>query len=73
MLKFEMYIDGNWVAGDAGDRLEVVNPSTAEVLATVPDGGQADLDAAVESARAGLSVWRETHPRVRAQVLNKIA
>ncbi len=73
MLKFEMYINGEWVAGAGDDRLEVVNPSTAEVLATVPDGGQSDLDDAVESATAGLKVWRETHPRVRAQVLNKIA
>jgi len=71
-MTFDMYIHGEWHAGN-GDRVEVVNPATAEPLATVPDGGQADLDRAVESAQDGLAVWRETHPRVRGQVLFRIA
>jgi len=36
-------------------------------------GTAADLDKAVASARQGLAVWRETHPRVRTQVLFRIA
>jgi len=71
-MTFDMYIHGEWHAG-SGDRVEVINPATAEPLATVPDGGQAELDRAVESAREGLAVWRETHPRVRGQVLFRIA
>ena len=71
-MDLAMYIGGKWHQG-SGPRLEVVNPSTAEPLATIPDGTAADLDAAVASARAGLAVWRETHPRVRTQVLWKIA
>jgi len=72
-LNFDMYIHGEWRAGSTGDIVEVVNPAKGELLGTVPDGGQADLDAAVESASEGLAVWRETHPRVRSQVLFKIA
>ena len=72
-MKFDMYVHGEWRAGSTGDVVEVVNPAKGELLATVPDGGSEDLDAAVDSAREGLAVWRETHPRVRAQVLFKIA
>ena len=67
-----MFIDGEWHHG-SGARLEVVNPATAEVLTTIPDGVEADLDRAVASARQGLAVWRNTHPRVRTQVLFRIA
>jgi delta 1-pyrroline-5-carboxylate dehydrogenase len=67
-----MFIDGEWHHG-SGARLDVVNPATAEVLTTIPDGVEADLDRAVASARQGLAVWRNTHPRVRTQVLFRIA
>jgi aldehyde dehydrogenase (NAD+) len=72
-MTFDMYVHGEWRAGSTGDLVEVINPAKAELLATVPDGGQADLDAAVESAREGLAVWRDTHPRERGQILNRIA
>ncbi|MBI5157524.1 MAG: aldehyde dehydrogenase [Acidimicrobiia bacterium] len=71
-MDLAMYIGGEWHHG-GGPRLDVVNPATAEPLATIPDGTAADLDSAVASARRGLAVWRETHPRVRTQVLFRIA
>ncbi len=72
-MNLDMYIHGEWRAGSTGDVVEVVNPAKGELLATVPDGGQEDLDAAMESAQEGFEVWRNTHPRVRAQVIHKIA
>jgi aldehyde dehydrogenase (NAD+) len=72
-MTFDMYVHGEWRPGSTGDAVDVINPARAELLATVPDGGQEDLDAAIDSAREGLAVWRDTHPRVRAQVLNRIA
>jgi aldehyde dehydrogenase (NAD+) len=67
-----MFIHGEWQPG-GGDPIEVVNPTTGKVLATVADGGQAEIDRAVASAREGFETWRNTHPRIRAQVLNRIA
>lgn len=72
-MSLDMFVHGEWRPGASGDLVEVVNPAKGEVLGTVPDGGQEDLDHAVESAAAGLEAWRNTHPRVRAQVLYKIA
>jgi acyl-CoA reductase-like NAD-dependent aldehyde dehydrogenase len=68
-----MYVHGEWRAGSSGDVVEVMNPAKGELLATVPDGNQEDLDAAIESARTGLETWRNTHPRVRGQIIYKIA
>ena len=72
-MSLDMYVHGEWRAGSTGDIVEVVNPANGELFATVPDGGQEDLDAAMESARQGFEVWRNTHPRVRGQVIYKIA
>lgn len=72
-LSLDMFVHGEWRAGSTGELIEVFNPAKGEVFATVPDGGQDDLDAAVESAREGLAAWRATHPRERGRILFQIA
>jgi malonate-semialdehyde dehydrogenase (acetylating)/methylmalonate-semialdehyde dehydrogenase len=47
----------------------VANPATGEVLARVPLSGSADLDAAVDAARAALRPWREVSTIGRARKL----
>jgi malonate-semialdehyde dehydrogenase (acetylating)/methylmalonate-semialdehyde dehydrogenase len=64
------YIGGAWTAPtDATGELDVVNPASAEVLARVPLSGAADLDAAVEAARAALPQWRGVSTIGRARKL----
>ena len=48
-MQLDMYVNGEWRAGSTGAVVEVVNPAKGTLLATVPDGGQEDLDAAVAS------------------------
>ena len=43
----DFYIGGQWVAPHAQNDLDVINPATEEVCATISLGGQADVDAAV--------------------------
>ena len=45
------YIDGKWVDALDGDRFDVFNPATGEVIATAPSSKPADVDAAVAAAR----------------------
>ncbi len=70
---FDMYIDGSWQPAAGGRYMDVYDPATGQVFARVPRGGTADLDAAVESARRGLAVWRDTHPAQRARILFRLA
>ena len=46
------YIGGEWRAPSSTDCFELVNPSTEEVIGTVPEAKRADIDAAVAAARA---------------------
>lgn len=48
----KLFIGGEWVAPASGNTIEVVSPHTEEVIASVPEGTIADMDAAVAAARA---------------------
>ena len=69
LMDFDMFIDGKWQPAADGARMDVFDPDTGQQFASVPRGKQADLDAAVESAKRGLKTWRNTHPAARARIL----
>ena len=50
----QLYIGGEWVEPAGSDRFEVMNPATLEVIGSVPEGTEADMDRAVAAARAAL-------------------
>ena len=58
-----LFIDGDWAPPSSAATIEVRNASTGEHVAAVPDGAEADIDAAVAAARrafddpAGWSSW----------------
>jgi len=63
-------INGEAVAGDAVG--ESVNPSNLDdVVARYPKGGTAEVDRAVEAARAAFPAWSEGSPEVRSDVLDE--
>ncbi len=64
------YIAGRWTPAQAATEiLDVTNPATGETLARVPLSGGADLDAAVQAARAALPEWRAVSTIARARKL----
>ena len=63
------YIGGHWVASTASEELDVTNPATGEILARVPLSGAADVDAAVQAARAAFPEWRRRPTIERARWL----
>jgi phenylacetaldehyde dehydrogenase len=64
-----LLIGGERVDAASGERLDVLDPATGELLATVPAAGAADVDAAVAAARAALPVWGALAPAARAELL----
>src|SRR6478736_1365058 len=67
------FVNGKWVDAVEGGTMEVLNPATGETIAEVPRGTQADVDRAVEAAKAALPEWLETTPGERAEILLKLA
>jgi len=66
------YIDGAWSPVEGAERLEVVNPATAEVLAKVPVSPAAEVDRAARAAAAALPAWRRTPVTARVQFLFRL-
>jgi 1-pyrroline dehydrogenase len=67
------FVGGEWVDSAGGETMEVVNPSTGEVIAEVPRSTAEDADRAVQAAKAALAEWLETTPGERAELLFKLA
>ncbi|RLK55147.1 aldehyde dehydrogenase family protein [Actinokineospora cianjurensis] len=67
------HVLGGTLVESAGERIEVVNPATEEVIATVPAGTPADVDTAVTAAAAAFPAWAARDPRERAAVVRKVA
>ena len=71
-IREQLYIDGRWVPCAGAGRIDVVCGSTEEVMARIPEGNAADVDAAVRSARAAFEGWAATPIAGRAAFLQKI-
>ena len=68
----EIFIDGAWRASSGQEWLADVDPATEEVIAQVPLGTQADVDAAVAAAKRAFSQWRTTSPAERREYIKNI-
>ncbi|HVE64257.1 MAG TPA: aldehyde dehydrogenase family protein [Mycobacteriales bacterium] len=66
------YVGGQWVAPAGAGTIEVVNPATEDVIATVPAGAPADVDRAVGAARAAFPGWSATPVEERAKALSRL-
>jgi len=62
------YIAGKFVSGQSLRTMDVITPLTGEVISTVTLSGQADLDAAVEAAKAAYPAWSAMPVKERVQV-----
>ena len=69
------YVDGKFVPARTGRTFDVLDPSTEAVIATVPDSGEAEVDAAVAAARRAFDEgpWGRTTAQERGRVLFRLA
>src|SRR5438034_983022 len=67
----DLYIDGGWRPASDGQRIDVTDPATAEVIATVASASVPDALKAVEAADRAFRPWAARPPRERAEMLRK--
>jgi len=68
-----LFIDGEWQAARDGQWLTVENPATGDTLGRVARAGEADLEAAAQSALRGFKVWRDTSAYERSKIMRQAA
>ncbi|MCO4325707.1 methylmalonate-semialdehyde dehydrogenase (CoA acylating) [Staphylococcus agnetis] len=65
------YIGGQWVASQATETIDVVNPATKELIAKVPVSTREELNHAAEVAHQAFESWKEVAVPKRARILFK--
>ncbi|MDY0881489.1 NAD-dependent succinate-semialdehyde dehydrogenase [Dongia soli] len=65
------YIDGQWRSPRNDRWIDVADPATADVIASVPDADIGDAMKALDAAARAATGWRLTPPRKRSEILRR--
>ena len=68
----QFYINGQWVEPSTSQTIEVINPATEEVVATIAQGSAQDVDVAVAAARKAFETYSQTSREERIALLERI-
>lgn len=70
---YKIFVGGEWGEAASGKTFEVVDPATLAPIATVADGGKADMRRAIDAAVRAQPLWAETTAGDRAAILRAAA
>lgn len=71
--RYRHYIDGEWIDSTVKQWIEVENPATGAIIASVPRGSAEDADQAVMAAYRAQPAWEAMPPASRGQLLKDLA
>ncbi len=71
LKKYLMHINGEWTGKDL-DQLEVTNPANGRAVGTVPNGGEAEANEAIEAAHEAFQTWSQLTVYERGGYLKKL-
>jgi succinate-semialdehyde dehydrogenase/glutarate-semialdehyde dehydrogenase len=69
LLREDLFIDGAWVPGDSGERVDVTNPVDGQVIASVACATTQDATRAIQSTETAMIAWSARTATERADVL----
>lgn len=74
-MQYTHFIDGQFLDSDGGGEMAILNPATGKQIASVPDGSRADVDRAVQAAKAAFydGRWSRKTPGERSLALFRLA
>jgi malonate-semialdehyde dehydrogenase (acetylating)/methylmalonate-semialdehyde dehydrogenase len=68
----KLLLDGKFIESKTSEWHDVINPATQEVLAQVPYSTDAEINAAVASAKEAYKTWKNTPIAARARIMLKL-
>lgn len=66
------YVNGEWIDADNGDRFEVNNPSTGEILAVIPALSRTETARAIDGAQQAQKEWAALPAKARTTIMRKL-
>ncbi|EWY92135.1 succinate-semialdehyde dehydrogenase (NADP+) [Fusarium oxysporum NRRL 32931] len=71
LLIDKCYVDGSWISASSNKTFDVTDPSNASKITSCPEFSEQDTEKAVAAAQAAFVKWKNTLPRVRANLIRK--
>ncbi len=71
-LKTDNLINGNWVKADNGTTIDVGDPATDQVVATIPSVGEAETRRAIDAAHEAFGPWAARPAAERGKLVRKL-
>jgi succinate-semialdehyde dehydrogenase / glutarate-semialdehyde dehydrogenase len=72
LKELKMYVNGEWTDARERNTFSVINPSTGQVIAHVPNGGRYETQQAIEAAEQAFKSWSTLTANERAKYLLKL-
>jgi len=72
-IQTRLLIGGQWVDGEAGATIDIVNPYDGSRIVSIAEGREADVDRAVKAAKAAAPGWARLAAHERGRLLLKLA
>ena len=69
--KFGQFIDGKWQSSLGNETYDVINPATEELLGKASKANSKDIQLALNAAKKGLEIWKNTTPWERSKIIRK--
>lgn len=71
--EYQLFIDGEWKKSTSGETIDIINPSTEEVVAKVQNGTAEEAIEALQVADTAFKKWKKLPARARAEYLYALA
>lgn len=71
--EYKLFINGEWRTSTSGETIDIISPSTEEVVAKVQNGTAEEAIEALKAADVAQKEWKKLPPRERADLLYKFS
>lgn len=65
----KIFVNGEWIEAESKEMIEVMDPRTEEIIASVPRSNEADVTKAIDSAKKAFEDWQFTNLKERIQMM----
>ncbi len=71
--EYQLFIDGEWKTSTSGETIDIISPSTEEIVGRVQNGTAEEAIEALEAAEKAQKEWKKLPARKRAEYLYALA
>lgn len=71
LLRFDAYVNGEWISAEDGNRYTLTNPATGEAIGEVANLSSSQVRGAIDAAENSFAAWSKKTAKERAAILRR--